>query len=395
MASPGDIQINNITLTGQNGTLALDAFFSDFKVYESTFVPNAMLDIKLFDVNDACGAMNIVGGELINMSFGAPGGVFATYNFVVETIQDIGEVGTTKGKIYTIHAVSQETMQSKTNYVQKAYNTDIGSIVKDIHTNYLQSQKPLNIEPTSGTQNILIPNHDPFEAIDMVRRRAVSQMNNSSTYLYFETWQGMNFTTMQGMQANGVVKTFTESDTVGSSIFNDTYNTLISKEIVQLASATERISYGTMNQQISTYNIRTRSYQTNNIVMPQSSYNTPMFISAYGQKYGRFSFIPVDTAARPFTGINTMTPPQLAYAANMSQNQIKIRVYGDCTVKAGDMIGLIIPQIQNTTGLVQPDPQLSGNYLVTRLCRNCDISTQTPRYTESIECMSGQVNQSS
>lgn len=395
MASPGEIQIQNITLTTSNGVLALETFFSRFNVYESIFVPNAMLDIELFDINDAITNANVLGGETVNMTFGAPGGVFATYNFIVETIADITEVGTNKGKAYNLHCVSQETMQAKTNYVQKSYNTDIGSMIQDIHKNYLQSQKPLNVEPTSGTQNILIPNYDPFQAIDLIRRRAVSQMNNSSTYLYFETWQGMNFTTMQGMQANGVVKSFYETDTVGSSIFNDTYNTIISKEIPQIASATERISYGTMNQQVSTYNVRTRSYQTNNIVMPQTSYNTPMFIAAFGSKYGRFSFIPVDTASRPFTGINTMTPPQLAYAANMSQNQIKIRVYGDCSVKAGDTINLIFPQIQNTTGMVQPDQQLSGNYLVTRLSRNCGISTEVPRYTESLECMSGNVNQQS
>ena len=94
--------------------------------------------------------------------------------------------------------------------------------------------------------------------------------------------------------------------------------------------------------------------------------------------------IPVDTASRPFTGIDTMTPNQLGYISNLMQTQVKIKVNGDALVKAGDVIQLNIPEMINITSPQPLDPQIAGNYLVTRMCRNIGPSQQSPRYTDSI-----------
>jgi hypothetical protein len=84
-----------------------------------------------------------------------------------------------------------------------------------------------------------------------------------------------------------------------------------------------------------------------------------------------------------------MTPQQLAYVANMMQNQVKAKVYGDAIVKAGDVVNLAIPEMMNVTGPVPLDPQISGNFLVSRLCRNVATAQEKPRYTESLECING------
>ncbi|MHB8484022.1 MAG: hypothetical protein ACYDBV_15095, partial [Nitrospiria bacterium] len=219
--------------------------------------------------------------------------------------------------------------------------------------------------------------------------------NQSSTYVYFENALGMNFKTIEGMFAQGPIKSFVHVDTAGFSIFNLNDNNIISYEPVQIASSLDRIGYGGLNQQISTYNIRTRSYQTSNVQMPQGNYGSPgrynssSFMQQFGQTYGRFSFIPVDTASRPFTSIDTMTPYQLAYVSNLMQNQINVQVFGDPIVKAGDVVNLNIPQSVNVSGFVNSDPQIAGNYVVSQLCRNIGMATDKPRYTESLECVSG------
>ncbi|MHB8484021.1 MAG: hypothetical protein ACYDBV_15090, partial [Nitrospiria bacterium] len=157
--NPGDIIINNITMTSSRGTLALDQMFATCKIFESIYNPNAILELQVWDTNDTQGYYNIVGDEQITMSFQAPGGTTANYTFNVDTISNTESLGTAKSKLFTLHGVGTETFYSKTNFVQKAYNTDIASIVQDIHSNYLMSQKPLSTEPTSGTQSILIPNY--------------------------------------------------------------------------------------------------------------------------------------------------------------------------------------------------------------------------------------------
>ncbi len=376
-------------MSSPRGSLNLGGMFSSFKVFESIFVPNVLIEILVFDVNDSIGNLNIIGDETITTTFGAPGGIYASYTFALDTITNSHELGSTKSKMYTLHGVGQETMFSKTNFVQKNYNTDISSIVQDIHTKFLMSGKSLTTESTTGTQNITIPNYNPFKAIDMVRRRAVSSTNQSSTFLYFENALGMYFKTIEGMLKQGPIKTFIHSDSVGSSIFNLTDANIISYEVPQIASSTDRITIGGLKQRVQTYNIRTRKYNFQDIMPPQNPYNSSAFTTKYGNSYGRVSMIPVDTANRPFTAIDTMTPFQLGYVSNLTQNQVKIKVFGDAIVKAGDTVNINIPEFMNTTGSVPNDPQISGNYLVSRLARNIDISTAHPRYTESLELING------
>ena len=42
-----------------------------------------------------------------------------------------------------LKVVSEEALHSKTNYVQKNFNSPISDMVKDIHKNYMKSEKPL------------------------------------------------------------------------------------------------------------------------------------------------------------------------------------------------------------------------------------------------------------
>jgi len=387
--NPGDVFITDLTMSSPRGSLDLGSMFATMKVFESIFVPNAIAEITVFDVNDVLGNMNIIGDETVTTTFGAPGGTMASYTFALDQITNIHGEGSTKSKIYTLHGVGEETMYAKTNFVQKNYQTDIASIVSDIHKNFLMSGKSLSTESTSGTQNIMIPNYDPFKAIDMVRRRAVSASNPSSTFLYFENALGMYFKTMEGMLKQGPIKTFLHQDTVGHSIYTDTSTNIIALDVPQIASSTERISMGGLKQRVSTYNIRTRKYQYKDVAPPSSGFNSDAFTSKYGNKYGSASMIPVDTASRPFTGIDTMTPNQLGYISNLMQTQVKIKVNGDALVKAGDVIQLNIPEMINITSPQPLDPQIAGNYLVTRMCRNIGPSQQSPRYTDSIECIKG------
>ena len=387
--APGDVLINDLTLISPRGSLNLGVMFSQMKIYESIFVPNVLCEIEVFDVNDSLGILNIVGDETITTTFGAPGGVMASYTFALDTITHSKELS--KAKLYTLHGVGQETMYAKTNFVQKNYDTDIGSIVQDIHKNYLMSQKGLTVESTSGTQNITIPNYDAFKAIDTVRRRAVSVDNQSSTYLYFENAMGMYFKTMEGMLNQGPIKNFYHVNTVGNSIYNNTYNNIISIQVPQIASSTDRITSGGLLQRISTYNIRTRKYTFQDVKPPSNPYNSSAFTAKYGNKYGSTSMIPVDTANRPFTAIDIMTPFQLAYVSNLMQNHINVKVFGDCLVKAGDVIGLLLPEFVNTSSPPALDPQLAGNYLVTRLARTIGVSQSKPRYTESLELINGTI----
>ena len=392
----GDVIINTCNMVSPRGSADFTDSLVKSVVYESMFTPNCMAEITVLDTQDILGNLIVSGDETVTYSFNAPGTPTATYIMGIDKIVMEPFDGSQKAKQYTLHCVGKETFTSMSTYVQKSYNTDIASIIKDIHTTFLQSGKNLLTEPTQGIQYIIIPNLKPFEAIDMVRRRATSMTNQSSTFLYFENYLGHNFKTIEGLMQGGVVKNFIHSDGLGSSIFLNNYNQIIDYDVPQMISSTQRIDLGTIVQRTAQYDIRTRSYTTKDqqinpgvFANPGSGWNSSFFKEVYGKTYNLFSFLSFDSASRPDTGLASSSPLQMAYIGNLMQTYITLQVYGDTTVKAGDLINAAIPQSIDTTGMRQLDPLISGNYLVSRIARHIGMVNESPRYTETIEGING------
>ena len=390
---PGDVEINVCRIDSPRGSLDLNKGFLSARVYEAISTPNNIVELDVYDSDDALGHLTVQGDETITFNFNAPGTPVVNYVFALDKVEIQDVEGTQKGKQYVVHGVGRETLYSKTNYVQKAYNTDIASIVKDIHNTFLKSANQILTEVTDGIQKIIIPNLRPFEAIDMVRRRATSSTNKSSTFLYFENADGHNFKTIEGMMKDDVVKTFVHSDAVGSSVFNNTWNNIIQYEVPKIISSTERIAMGGLTQRVGTYDVRTRSYQYKDQQMNVGNFNSSAFKALYGITYGLFHLLPMNTFVNK-TFLDQSTPQQLAYLSNIMQCQITLYVNGDTTVKAGDSIQVNLPQAQTTTGTPALDPLLSNKYLVSSLCRNIGKIEDTPRYTDTLECITDNQGQS-
>ena len=384
--TPGDVIINSCTMSSPRGSLDMTAGFLSGRVYENIEVQNNIGEIDVFDTDDALGNLQVVGDETVTFSFNAPGTPVLNYIFGLDTVELTSITGTQKGKQYTLHCVGKETFYSKTNYVEKAYKTDISSIVKDIHSNFLNSINNLITEVTDGVQQLIIPKMRPFDAIDMVRRRATSSENPSSTFLYFENADGHNFKTIEGMLKQGVVKSFVHGDGIGSSIYINTYNNIIDYEVPRIISALDRIAMGGLNQKVATFDIRTRQYTSNTFQPNLGGFTSNLFQTLYGAAEGLFHMIPVDSKVNQ-THIPQTTAQQMAYLANLLQCYINIKVPGDTTVKAGDMVEVNVPQALTTTGTQPNDPLISNNYLVSKLCRNIGTIEEKPRYTENMTCI--------
>lgn len=396
---PGDIYITEFFIVSPRGYYDLSHAFVSAKVYESIFNPGIILIVNVLDTDDNIGTIKLLGDEQIKFTFQAPGGVFADYTLNVESIVDNIVMGSQKSKIYTLNCVSPEALHSKSSYIQKSYNMTIGDMIKDIHTNFLKSTLPLNIEETKGTQKIIVPNLTAFHAIDMLRRRSVSDSNQSSTFAYWATYAGFNYKTIEGLFKQGPIKTFKQEDTVGASIYSRTDNNIIAYNLNKVASSMDRINDGALNQRTATFNFRTLKYEYKDTKPNEEgtfggtgNYNSDFFKAVFGQTYSKFSFIPLDTAEKPNTNIPESTSSQLSYISDLTQSYMTIKVPGDAIVKAGDIINCIIPNKVSTTGNIGQDVLVSGNFLVSRICRNIDIASVRPRYTDTIECVKGKLN---
>ena len=403
--NPGDIIVDALTVSSQRGSLNLAAAFVSASIYESIFTPGIVADIVVLDTDDQLGQLKITGDEMVDFTFKAPGGQSAIYKFALHALDDNKMTASQKSKTYTIKCVSEEALHSQTNFVQKSYNQPVSDIVKDIHKNYMKSEKPIEVEDTKGSQKVVVGHFNPMKAVDMVRRRGISNENKSSSYVFFETRNGdgqmFKFSTIEGLFKQSPVKTFQQSDAINHSIMNQADNNIISYEVPKQASSTDRIAMGG-KRRVSSFDFRTHSYVTKDIDTKDTdyttggkgSYDSSEFKSKYfNAKIPPQSVIPIDTSQRPVTHIADQTADQQAFLATLMQNAMKIKVYGDANLKSGDMVTANIPKKVSTTDNSELDPLMSGDFLVSRIHHEIGTAVMRPRYTCTLELVKGNLGQ--
>jgi len=405
MATPGDITVKKFTITSDRGSLDLSKSFVSASIYESIFTPGIIIDIEVLDTDDQVGQLKISGDEKVDITFQIPGGGSANYKLGISSLGEVkGETSSLKHKSYKINTVSIEALKAKNNYVEKTFNSQISDIIKTIHKDYLQSSKKIEVEETKGTQNIKISHKNPYEAIEIAMKRAVSNENKSSLFVFFETRSGSDqifkFTTIEKLFKGSSVKTFKQSDSINTSVGNKTDDQIFGVETPSQFNAVDRMAVGGQVK-VATFNFRTWEYTTNTITKNSKDYktggdediNTGAFNKEYrepqGQAKPRLLLIPVDTSQRAKTSIPTYIADRQTFASSLMQGTVKLRVPGDLKLKAGDVVTANLPNRKGTTDNTKNDPSMSGKFLISRIHHDIGKPEEKPRYTCVIELLKG------
>lgn len=396
---PGDLIINSMSIAGRSITSG----FISGSIYESIFTPCVVAEFNVRDNDDALFAsLNLSGGEPFNIVFQAPGGEKASYKFLVNKVQNLEPSGQYKSRTFTLICASEEAFYAAgghdvNGYIQKSYTKkQISYDVQDVLKSYLKTSKPINIEETKGVQDIIANNEKAWDFIDRLKRMAVSSGNQSSSYVFFENRNGFHFITIESMFKGAAVKSFVQDTTVGTDITKLTDNNIFGYELPFMINAVDRIDRGTLKSRVSYFNFETNEYISQSVDFPDSadksggskSWNTPSFSSKFGKYPGRNSTMPYDNR-RPITSIPESTPNQLAYSGNLMQSLIKLRVFGDAKLKAGDLIDAKITQQNSLTSNMKQDTDISGNMIIASIRHMINPEGERPKYSCVLECLKG------
>jgi len=108
---------------------------------------------------------------------------------------------------YTLHVCSPELIANAATRVSKAYQSKKASeIVRLLMTEPypygLNYSGPLNIEASFYDEYVIVPYWSPFEAINWLAGRAVTEANhNAANFLFFENASGYNFASLETLLA--------------------------------------------------------------------------------------------------------------------------------------------------------------------------------------------------
>lgn len=397
---PGYIEILTCTLATQAGTINLINHVKSFSLYESIYQPAYYLEMFISESRALMDTLPIVGDERMTLSFKTPSLEPLEVELIVTNINSATNEQTVRHRGYTIIAASVEVLANKTNFIQKAYNTNISSMIEDITKTYLMSSKPLDIMETRGIQRIIIPNLRPYNAIDMLRRRAIANGEESSLFFFYENRDGLHFKTLEKLMHDGVVgrRTYTNDATINTDVLKSPMRNILGFHQRDLTHHAHNVGSGSLNTRVATFDYRTLTYRREDVDVDErrlytargnmTRVNTERFRSDWSSRPGAVSFIPVDSD-RPETFIPTVTPYHRAAAAIFAQGALELRLFGDSTLSVGQKFKAEIWENKGSTDNPEIDRMIADEYLLTSIRHMVEPMGVNPRYTCIIEGIKG------
>jgi hypothetical protein len=391
--SVGDAQINALTVGGWD--ISRINFLSA-QIMETIFTPGVMAEIEVVDSTDSISGYNLSGGESVNLNFSKPNGATANYDLTLNSVREIESHGALHAKTYKLVCVGTEVLTGAATTVQQAFNTQISSMVQSI---FEKIGSGIAVEQTIGNRNMNITNQTVFEAIEMLRKEAVSQQNQSSSnYMFFQNAGGYNFQTIEGMTRSGDVKTFTQINTVGHDFFSNLDDNILSWEVLQSMDAMNRVSAGTIAQRVLTFNTHTHEFKqqdftpagvtelASTVITTLSSF-TSLFSGA-NRPIFRYVNPNITNQNVPKSFMPDTIPNKMTNKAQMMEQLMRMSCIGDPVLMAGKTVFCDIPQV---IAVVNPgrEQQMYGRWLISKLTHDIRRPDVQPRYLCNLECIKG------
>lgn len=412
---PGDVEIIKIMLKknipGEQIEVNIKPQVISMDIYEDIDEPSMILELTMADSINLVQDYPIIGEEIITVSFFTPGRENPTRKgFLVYSIEGTGTHPSSKASIYTIKAVSPTHYYNASNLVEKSYNDTIDNIVTDILRNISSDSQvkdlKLSIEKTKGLVPITIPKLSPFQAIDMLKQRAISQeFPSGGTFVFFENQYGVQFKSIEKLLKDG-------KEDIGSRTFTRAPDTSSDKSRMQYAfrnilrfnhtgkfDSIEKIGSGSIVNEVKSFDIHSKQVETTVFKFAEKARqfttgdkkatlpNSTSFIEQQTKTTPRKFFMSKDfTKGNDFIDINMGIKE--SFSNMLSQNSVRVLVNGDNYLSAGELIQLNLPETSGTTEKKNNDRLNSGNYLIARLRHMITMEEGfKPKHQISMDCI--------
>ena len=245
------------------GALVHITFFEDIQA--SSITGNCILN----DLLNLSTVGPVIGQEYLRMKINTQGlsedeGTFDfTENLLVINSLTSKSEGASGNEFLTIEFSTSELQKDQRIRINQSYSGSYSDIFKKIMRDHLSSKKKLYVEPSRGTKKLIFPNFSPFEAINMMKRQAVSAHDGSPTYMFFEDFKGYHFRSLSSMYSKPTV--FTYKTSVPGSKPNDPVSdlsTVIEFQIQSIGDSAAAQRLGAYASELISYDTYTRRHIT-------------------------------------------------------------------------------------------------------------------------------------
>ena len=440
----GDFKIEVAQLispTGSRTNLLTDVHIVEINIFEDIFKNSIVGSIIIADTKNVITLLPMMGQEFLRLKIATPTLTskrdiidFSDTSFAVQKISLRKEINI-GGQVYELDFISQEAIKNTQRKISKSYTNakgNVSKIVSDLlveDDDGIKTSKDVFIEPTTGNRRYVIPNLNPFTAINILSEEAMSKVGeNDSTpsphYLFFENKNGLNFRSLQSLynqelrdifhvgdigfdekpidgdkESGKTIQNFrrvlayeikTRNDLFQSGASGMLGGRLVTHDIFKKNYSVRTYNYFNdddfeSNRRLSESKSASRIYSKERFVSSDFSNSTTMVVPTSKTTKG---FDAQHTTSKKLDGFSDATrldETSLQRRSRMNEYggglAIQMVVHGRTTLTVGDLIYLFVPSLGDTEA---KNKFYSGTYLVTKLRHTFDARVQAHEITMEV-----------
>lgn len=385
----GDVKVSEIMLYNFNMTKELNIYpqVKGIDIFESVDSYSVVGELYIADGIDLINNFPIGGEEIITVTLETPERTEITYEFMVESIagMSINAMGNTKS--YKLRCVTRDFLKNAATIFTRRY-TGLKyheALAECIMTDLESEVQLASLEDTKGKFDYVVNGVRPFQVIDLIKERAVSnEGNKSSTFVFYQDRDGYHFETIERLikdrKEEASEKTFYYDTSNRAADSHKVINArnILTYDVLTQGSSIDKVKNGAMRTQYREFNFTRGTYYILN------EYNNSTDHAVFEATDDAYDFNSADfnefTSAtpavtkmlvrdgmRPEMEHNRNLHYQRAFIQRLKQYVVRIKVYGDTGIRVGDVVNLQIPETVGTTAEPKISERFAENYIVLNL----------------------------
>lgn len=397
LMNAGDIIIDEVRLVSYNGfEINIKKLMASFVIYEDIYSNGISGHIIILDAQNLAKNVPIIGQEELYITFYTPGVDREPKKMRAKVFKVSGQLHGDEGKVTTLlklEFVSPLVAISNTLKLNRAlksmpYSEMVNSIYEDMKK--IDPKLPnIEIESTAGSPSVMVANWSPLYAINWMSYRSTSKKDSmASDYVFYEDLLGFKFKSISSLKVKAPVCTY-RNMVPGSFRDPNTGERLIEKELRAITKHTigdvndklRQSALGMFSATQLVVETTTKSYYKTDYsyksaftkMAKMNSYpvvnfdNTIQDSATAYMKYhmkSHYGFDGADDSNFIDKSLIRQAQMNLMNAFTMS-----IRVFGDSTIRPGDIVNIEFTAPENREKTDEEiDKYLSGKYMVVCVC---------------------------
>ena len=412
---PGDLNgvLFTIQSPRQDVEINLLPFIIHIDIYEDIGSPTMICDILMKDDVNLIKNLPIVGEEVVTMVFSTPSLPPSIFRFKVFEVDNEIVARDLTNKTYVLRCVSDESLLNARKGIDIAISGTVDSSVNQIMKNIIKTNKSIFTEACKGFDTYVFPsNITPFQGIDFLRRKAVSQTYPSSSFVFFENQLGFNFVTVEKLIDDGLkrdsmggVRVYRYSPIAQVSGLEDkVFRNIINYSVTNRTDTVHKYQSGAFKTEVRTFDFVSKQYDVTTYTIDKLNFKTTDQQSRLQNTRKQIGdvlnervvpnliYLP-KTADNIGSFVHEAVGPRHMFSSLLGEMTVVAHIYGDSTIKVGDMIKceLKTPEIYPATDARaqknkprEPEKNITGNFIVSKL-RHIISNRVNFNYTMSVE----------